>query len=1463
MVFALTLCLSAVMFSVSGVDVYASADTSADTEVVDTTFYGMSSAAAAYLSDTMANNGSMGSIEGSVAGGLLGYCDEASTSGVIIDWLQSKISSSSISYSYDAIEKMGPQFVNYANYGKSLAALGFDSTGTESPSMSRLVFGGLMYGLYAISTVVNGIFNFIIKLLKFINPFRLITWGGVNLITITNRGAGIEAIELGDLSLSDYISNLLDFIVNNFAWTIIIPGSVGLFIFYCFLTKRDKMYELKKLLWRIAIITFCIPVIGSIYTTSLDWLDENLDSDHGTPAVKIIASMFLDFENWAKNGELSLSGAGGVSIRNITEDDREIVLDSNIASLRDTVLGINKKSSGDVLNGITAGDSSDTENWNESLAPDNGSDATMTTSLYVRNLLSRYMSGDKYTPSDYYSDWKSGKTYVRDTKTTIDDTNDLLDWTSGNAAKYLKRDAAGIWHKADGLGWQVGFSPMSIYNYLSTDFTDTNITVYSNERATSGLVRKFHYSVNLVGSGLTAVVSYLNAAVMLSCLIALAVCYGAGIIIASIKRTFRAIISMPLAVLGSLRYGAKLIGNVLMMLVEVVVSLFMYSIAVSLLYGVMNMIDGLFVSTIGAIGVLPATSVMLVEYIVSCILYVGILVMLLRFRKKAVRGVDEMVADVINRLVPGAKSSDMIDPPKQSLGSKALGAAGTAAGVAATQIAGNAISNAIKGAQPGDGQAPGEQQQGDGNGGDGGDGGKEGDVNVDNNNNAQIEDNDQIGIEDKDGDSGAGGEGFDNDGDADNEGKSVMEADSLDDADTGNGMEEADGSIPDDMDGFEGDEAREAQEGDAQDGATDGDNVENGPGSDNAVYGRPQAQQGTGAGKGNPSAGQQAVKKAQADLDKSEQQKKNLENALKTSGKKAMAQAGSAGKPATGKEVQAGYAAAVKGPQADSDASHGKNGTSGTTGSDSLTKGVPATVDAPAGKGPQAAAMKKADKLTAAEAAAATNAASAIANGTVSAGVKGAQAMTASQQNAVGKAAVDAVKAANGGRMPSGMSETSVKNMAAQQAQAAAQAASPKATAQAAAMTGARAVLGDKPMSAHDTNLATQAADEVRATASAATSPEGLAKAAAMDAARAANGGRALTSTQHQAVQKAAVQAATDVQNAALSSAEAMKGAPLTAGETSAIRQSCGVQAAQQAAVNAVEQCMEVPLTDTQRANLMDAAKSHVGSIMADNTQTRVAERAADRAATAVRRANNLEKIPQKNYSNMMNAVRQQTQQTIAAAQPANVAASAAVNALNTARSNAGRAPMNMQQTQQVVNQAANSPEIRQAFSGTYVAGSTEAIQAQTIREQTLSSNVSEMARQMGDAQYSGGQRQTYEERALAMRSQTQENYREIEAMKSQLSARGYSKQQINAIVHGESRARQGETRQARSNANDNIHIGVSAGMAAVGSYMSQSHTDREGREQYKQQMDAEGAAKQPKPKPKRTLGESRGVDHI
>ena len=73
---------------------------------------------------------------------------------------------------------------------------------------------------------------------------------------------------------------------------------------------------------------------------------------------------------------------------------------------------------------------------------------------------------------------------------------------------------------------------------------------------------------------------------------------------------------------------------------------------------------------------------------------------------------------------------------------------------------------------------------------------------------------------------------------------------------------------------------------------------------------------------------------------------------------------------------------------------------------------------------------------------------------------------------------------------------------------------------------------------------------------------------------------------------------------------------------------------------------------------------------------------------------------------------------------------------------------------------------------------------------QAMTNNAREMASRMNSDQYEG---MNYAEQAQAMRSQTQQNYQQIEALKSQLAAKGYSQEQINAIARNENAVARGE----------------------------------------------------------------------
>lgn len=1345
----------------------------ADEDVLDTTWYRLGSAAAGWLSDDLSKGGAKAkTVHGSEVGGLLGYCDEANTSGVIIDFIQSVISSSSATYSYDALTNMGGSFINYGNYGRALRSIGVDGTGTSQPSAVRMVAGNLLLLLYNLSTIVNYIFGGMISFMRKINPFRLFTYKGKQLGPWS--GDGIEKAQLGvsgSETLGNYMDNIMHIFQDNWAWALVIPVSVGVLIWALFLSKRNKGYEIKKFVWRIVIIFFSIPVMGSIYSTALTWMQNEISPKNGTPAAKIVASMLVDFEGFA-NKNFALPP--GVTISGLQQQTTSEIQDYNITSLRNTALAINGMSCSG-LPTVTAG-SDKTAAWNKEVSGATGnSDVTAANadvSKYIRDLCIRYALGTKYDSSKYRGNWMAlnGTPFDGPIKTTVTATDTLLDWTSESASDYLFNDPSGLWVGPNGhdTPWK-GMSPMAVYNYLSTEFSDSGITIYSNEKASSGFIRTFHYSVNLIGGdGMVSFLIYLNGVVMLAVLIILAFGYAGGIIIHSVMRTFKVITSIPLVLMGSLRYGAKLIGNTLMMLVEVIVSLFMYSLAVSLMYASLDIVDTALydvLNTAGLSSIIPQSAVAIVEYLVSIFLYIFLAVMLIRYRKKAVKSVDEMVCGFVNRLVPGADANDMMEKDKpNALANGLKTAAGTAAGAAAAGALMNGLSGGSRNAQAGD-SASGESTNGDTTGGGGG--GANSDTTVAATNANGSNDNDFKYMEE----TGAGGAGFDNDSDDDEHGKDVAEADSLDEAPsddggdgTNHGIEEGDsgenGSDAEDgEDGSDGDDDSDSNDEASDAEAGDDADVPEGSGSAAATANAAAGDSAGKDGKAGKDAQASAVKNAQAGLSKSEEQKKALEKALGMKGEKAIGASGGTGKQNGTQDAQAAYTKALA--QADP------------------AKGGPAsTVKATTGAA-KAAESRKGAPLTPAEAAAANKAAAAVKSGAANSAVKGVAPVSGAQMRNISDAAVSAAKAANGGKLSSAQ-EQAVREEAGAMAKAANAAAQPGETTMQAALHGASAAKGGEPLSADDISLATQAASEARASAARNVSPEGLAESAALKAATAANGGQKLSASKATEVKNTARQAAESVQNAALSAAQSAKGGPLTAAEQASIRQGCGVQAAQQAAVNAVEQCMGTQLDASQRGALMNAAQSHAGQVMADNSQVRVAEKAAGAAASAVAGANNLGRMGSKEYASMMGDVRSQAQQTIANAQPVNIAARASVNAANMMRAENNRPPLTAGQVGQVADRAISqttNTEYSDGYAGMPGYSGTEMENySNGVYDNQSDSGSTEMGQQ-----------------ADAMRQQTQQNYQQIEAMKSQLMARGYTREQVNAIARNEAAASRGE----------------------------------------------------------------------
>lgn len=123
-----------------------------------------------------------------------------------------------------------------------------------------------------------------------------------------------------------------------------------------------------------------------------------------------------------------------------------------------------------------------------------------------------------------------------------------------------------------------GLSTMSLYNYLNSEFTSSGVVVYSSKLASSGYVRKAHYSVNMIGTGVESFVYWVNSMVLLGCLLVLAVIYSLGMMFGGLRRTFDVISAIPLALLGTLNGLMKVLTYTVMLLCEILVSIFLYGL---------------------------------------------------------------------------------------------------------------------------------------------------------------------------------------------------------------------------------------------------------------------------------------------------------------------------------------------------------------------------------------------------------------------------------------------------------------------------------------------------------------------------------------------------------------------------------------------------------------------------------------------------------------------------------------------------------------------------------------------------------------------------------------------------------------------------------------------------------------------------------------------------------------------
>lgn len=711
---------------------------SADTEV-DYSFYNLSSTAASYMNKVFSPSKPDGysivlhgpSTSNSVgnAGTYIGYCDSERTGGLIYGWLMSTLSSSSSTYSYASFKDAGtyPHFYYYTQYGNLLTQLGLDSTSTEGGDFLRYIGGGLMLFAYLLSISVVGIFSIVFSVLKIFNPFNI--FAGIPKVAeylgYTSNPDSIFASAFGTVS-SWYNA------ITNLSWYVVVPlFFVFLVLSLLLLRTANRAAKVKKYIIRIAFIAIGVPVCAALYTGCLNSMVSTLANGSTTAPTKVIVSTFVDFEAWTVKSQLCPPDNGVFAIDNgrNTRGGGGVVSNASYTNLRNTCMYINAESNAisgfttaNILGSSYSGDGSltygdiDTEGTGSFISK--GISDTL-------SLLKRYTENEFYHASDWESQCKNRisndstwQDWFKDMSNEDNWKNDPDDgkFTDNSIADSLLFDGGLVYGNTSAYGAPVyeyssdtskGLSTLSMYNYLSTKFTDSSVVVYSNEKSSSGFVRESHHSVNLIGgSGIMSLLYYINAFVLLMAYSVIGWFYAISMCITNLKRGIKSIASIPFAMLGSIPAIAKTITYVIMLIVEIIGTFFVYGLVSELIFSVNNMIEGLLTAAFNSVSnifatipvgdtqgvILSSPIVMSLVIIAQCIFIIWFTVMAVKLRKSIVRTMDEFVGNFIDRLFDVSNTS-MPAPKQPGALSRGAGAVAAGVGMGAGQRMGNNLMN--------------------------------------------------------------------------------------------------------------------------------------------------------------------------------------------------------------------------------------------------------------------------------------------------------------------------------------------------------------------------------------------------------------------------------------------------------------------------------------------------------------------------------------------------------------------------------------------------------------------------------------------------------------------------------------------------------------------------------------------------------------------------------------------------
>lgn len=401
-------------------------------EPIDETIYSLSSSLTAYMNNVLSSSAKEAD-DGSThvlgaastdyvgnAGAFLGYQDSDYGKSSFITGKHSKTSSVIDYQALLGIEGQNAatstnEMYLYARYGYLLKDLGLDDTSTRLTfGSSRMIPGALMFLVYSISEGIVMVFEKVIGLLQLLNPFQF--FKNASSISLAEKTAmtGSSTASIS-AKLLNFVGRTYD-VLSGFGLGVTIPLFLVLFLAGAILFRRkDTADRAKSLCIRILFVCIGVPVMGALYTSALDNI-EDFTATSVSSGTQLVASTFVDFKGWASQYRLSplqddINGNGSMEktvLVSDADDGSKIgqASDASYSKLRRTAVVINKKTgavtdvnwSGFALN--------DVQRWmTHGLTKDGNTSARAFKQGAA--LLQSYTMGDFYTAGAFESDTMS------------------------------------------------------------------------------------------------------------------------------------------------------------------------------------------------------------------------------------------------------------------------------------------------------------------------------------------------------------------------------------------------------------------------------------------------------------------------------------------------------------------------------------------------------------------------------------------------------------------------------------------------------------------------------------------------------------------------------------------------------------------------------------------------------------------------------------------------------------------------------------------------------------------------------------------------------------------------------------------------------------------------------------------------------------------------------------------------